>query len=121
MFGEETLRLGGTAQILIQDISPQTIETLPMAPSHFKMPAAYTVAVGGMIPGTELRLDEITDEGKVRISGWPGKEDPYTLADAVQWFGILRPGVVTAYNLRLVQIGEQNARLAGFVDVYLQP
>ncbi len=117
-FRDNGVYLAGTVHIEVRDFQPGMGGFNKGAPVQYKMPVAYRVPRGGVIPGTTLAYAGPTDRG-AELSGLD--EYPFRkIADSILWEGRLRPDVGLALNLRVVYFDEQALQVAGIATVTLE-
>lgn len=119
-YTEETLRVAGTAKVIVRNPSPVEVEIAQDAPLHFSNAAVvYTVRRGNYVPGTTLEYLERSEEG-AKLGGVDGY--PYfKTGDSVVWEGQINDGVYLQLNVRVGVITEDTLTLAGTANLWVVP
>jgi len=119
-FTEETLYLGGTAQVTVRDPAPEAASIPAEVPVKCSnAPVTYRVEKGGYIPGTLVKYVSKQEEG-IELSGIEGY--PYRkFGDSIVWEGKLREKTFLQLNLRVIFITEDFISVAGTANLLLAP
>lgn len=116
---DDGVHLAGFSQLLIEDVAPVAgVITDTAQPVTF--PFVDGVVTGGdTIDGTTYGYLGRYDRG-AQFSGMLDSDYPYRrVGDSLEWTGSLRDGVAARYNLRVLRYGNDGARVAGTVQLYL--
>jgi hypothetical protein len=119
-FTEETLYVGGTAQVTVRDPTPEAASIPAEAPVQYSnAPVTYRVEKGDDIPGTLVKYVSKQEEG-IELSGVEGY--PYRkFGDSIIWEGELREKVFLQLNVRVIFIAEDFISVAGTATLLLVP
>ena len=119
-FTEQTLYVGGTAEITVRDPTPVVASAPTEAPMNYSnAPVTYHVRKGQYIPGTLVKYLGQAEEG-IELEGVEGY--PYRkFGDSIVWEGKLREKVFLQLNMRVLLITEDSIRVAGTATVFLTP
>ncbi|MCS7221842.1 MAG: hypothetical protein RML36_02010 [Anaerolineae bacterium] len=117
-FRDNGVHLAGTVRIEVHDFRPSPGGFNEDAPIQYKVPVAYRIPRGGMIPGTTLTYVGPSARG-AELGGLA--EYPFRkIADSILWEGRLRPNVGLALNLRMVYFDEQAMQVIGIATIALE-
>ena len=118
-YTEDELHLVGTAKVVIDDTLPSAGPIATTSPVKYSGPVAYGVKKGSTIPGSSLTYLGQTDDG-AELGGL--SEYPYRMVgDSIVWEGMLRPGVYSRLDLRVVQFDDRALRVGGIVTLWIGP
>jgi hypothetical protein len=118
-FNEQAVHLAGTAQVVVNDVSPRSETPITESPVKYSGAVAYSLAKGAYIPGTTLTYVGQEEEGAA-LGGLPEDAYPYRQAgDSVVWEGRLRDDVHIKLELRVIQYSERILRIGGLVTLWL--
>jgi hypothetical protein len=118
-FTDKELYLVGTAQIVIDGVSPRAAAIPSSLPIKYTGPVAYGLAQGATIPGSIVSYaGQTTDGAKLGgIEGYAYRK----LGDSILWEGTLRDGVYIRLDVRVAQFDEKGLRVAGLVTLGFTP
>lgn len=119
-FTEETLYVGGTAQVTVRDPMPEAASIPAEVPVKFSnAPVTYRVEKDDDIPGTLVKYVSKQEEG-IELSGVEGY--PYRkFGDSIIWEGKLKEKVFLQLNVRVIFIAEDFISVAGTATLLLAP
>ncbi|MBK8985934.1 MAG: hypothetical protein IPM39_07605 [Chloroflexi bacterium] len=123
-----SLPVAGLVELIV--LNPQPVEELGIPANsgtyrYSHVVADYTIPVGYQVPGTTAVFTGVEERGQgsqtarfARMSGMSGY--PYlALGDSFVWTGRIRDNVHLAYNLRVTTLNEQNLRLTGTAELWV--
>lgn len=117
--GNDHVRIAGVHQFTIPSIQPVQGATTP---GVFTMRFPYTDGVevgGGAFDGTTYGYAGSTERG-AQITGLAADVYPYLkTGDSLRWIGALRPDIGAEFDLRVINYGENSARVGGIVTLAL--
>jgi hypothetical protein len=119
-FTEQTLYVGGTAEITVRDPAP-VVASPPTEGSmkYSNAPVTYHVSKGHNIPGTLVKYLGQAEEG-IELEGVEGY--PYRkFGDSIVWEGKVREQVFLELNVRVLLTTEDSITVAGTATVILTP
>lgn len=119
LIGEDNVRIAGVHQLTIPSIQP-TIGASMTGTFTMRFPFTDDVEIGDdRIAGTTYGYIGSTERG-AQLSGLPEGDYPYfKVGDSFRWSGALRPDVGVDYNLRMLNYGNNSARVGGVVTLTL--
>ena len=118
-YTEDDLHLVGTAKVEIDDALPTAGPVETTSPVKYSGPVAYGVRKGAAIPGSSLTYLGRTDDG-AELGGL--SEYPYRkVGDSITWEGMLREGVYSRLDLRVIQFDDRGLRVGGIVTLWIAP
>ena len=122
-FPQENLLAGGSVEIGVFNPVPTEIEgdiSSGEENIHFgNVFVDYRVPAGENIPGTTIVFEGKRDE-EAELSGVVGY--PYrAVGDSIAWRGRIRDNVSVSYSLRIVSINEDELRMMGTAELWIDP
>jgi hypothetical protein len=116
---DDHVRIAGVHQLTVPNIQP--MEGTPVS-GTFTMRFPYTDSAevgGGAFDGITQGYAGSTERG-AQITGLPQNVYPYLkTGDSLRWIGALRPDIGAEFNLRMLNYGENSARVGGIVTLTL--
>lgn len=119
-FGEDIIAAGPVNMSVLNPVPvPIQSNTAVSGTLHYGgIVTRFVVPVGTTVPGTTLIYEGETDQG-VQLGGTGGY--PYfAVGDSVTWVGRLRDNVIIRYQLRVEGSDENNLRLDGTAELWIQ-
>jgi hypothetical protein len=122
-FPQENLLAGGSVEIGVFNPVPAEIEgdiSVGEDNIHFgNVFVDFRVPTGENIPGTTIVFEGKRDE-EAELSGVVGY--PYrAVGDSISWRGQVRENVSVSYSLRIVSINEDEMRMMGSAELWIDP
>jgi hypothetical protein len=120
-FTEETLYVGGTAQVTVRDPMPEVASIPAEVPVKFSNAPVtyYQVGKDDDIPGTLVKYVSKQEEG-IELSGVEGYSYR-KFGDSIIWEGKLKEKVFLQLNVRVIFIAEDFISVAGTASLLLAP
>jgi hypothetical protein len=118
-YTDKELYLVGTAQIVIDGVSPRAATISSSPPIKYTGPVAYGLSQGATIPGSTITYEGQTADG-AKLGGIEGYAYR-KLGDSILWEGTLRDGVYIRLDVRVAQFDEKGLRVAGLVTLWFSP
>jgi len=116
-FDERSLHVGGLVKLVVHEVAPQASIISVSTPMVYRIPVAYTVARGELIPGTLIEYAGKEEKG-ARLKGVDGY--PYRkIADSILWEGKLRDNVFLKLELRVIFYDQGSLRVGGLATLWV--
>ena len=120
LVSEQSVHLGGTAEITIESPQPQAQAISGDAGTKFGMPVTYGVDLGKTIPGTLISYQGKDEEKGAKFGGI--SDYAYRkMGDSLVWEGKLRDNVKLKLDLRVLFFNESSVRLGGTATLWIEP